>query len=346
MNRSREISELGNETGHITWRRLHDESVLEGPLNRVFLKNSPYGGGFRNLWHLFQFQFFIFSELQKMRPGLIYAFDLDTMLPGLIWAKLHGGKIIYDQYDPYSSRIGSSRFKSLLERVEHQLAVFCDLRVTANIRRIHTGSRKLWLEVPNYFPFDISKNFVKSPNPILFYGGVLQHDRGLEYVSSTISSSHEWTFKIFGSGPLFSYLQNLAQTNKKIEVYQAVSHDDLMEIASKSHALVALYDPKFGHNIQTASNKLYEAVQLGIPIITSSKTYIGETVAQYDLGFVVDYGDYSQFDSVLKKLRGWKDSDYARLRINCGKFLEESLTLANSEVVSDHIRGYLQDGSL
>ncbi|MGQ9533459.1 MAG: glycosyltransferase family protein, partial [Desulfotomaculales bacterium] len=70
-----------------------------------------------------------------------------------------------------------------------------------------------------------------------------------------------------------------------------VSHTEALALQRDALAVLALYDPQVANNRLAAPNKLFEAMMLGRPVITSVGTLAGQVVEREGIGLAVPYGD-------------------------------------------------------
>jgi glycosyltransferase involved in cell wall biosynthesis len=154
----------------------------------------------------------------------------------------------------------------------------------------------------------------------LFYGGIIGYDRGLKNCIDALQTTNTWQMDIFGQGPAWDSLMNQLPVN--VKMHGVVSHPDLMQHAQNSDLYVALYDPKSPNNVLTASNKLFEAAQLGIPLLTNKGTGIGELVEKYQLGWVVRYGDVIEIEKALQEFSMMTNAQREKISLNLSRFYE------------------------
>jgi glycosyltransferase involved in cell wall biosynthesis len=92
-----------------------------------------------------------------------------------------------------------------------------------------------------------------------------------------------------------------------------------------SDLYLALYDPSKFHNKFTASNKLFEAAQLGIPILASMNTEIGDIVEAFDLGFVIEYGSFDSLAMALREIASLGTLRSQQIKENLDEFYRKEL---------------------
>lgn len=320
------LSEISADVTAIRWSRTVRESeILEHQDLWVFKAQAIYGGGFRNYYSHLKFMYFTYASLKRIKPDVVYACDLDTLIPTLVWAQGKSSLLIFDQFDPLSAKSGNPIFSGLLDRLELALSKKAHFRVTPNLNRISADHPNDWFEIKNLFELENTKPVDQPPSKYLqlFYGGVLSKDRGLIALSSAVVAMSRWQFQVFGQGPEFIELKTTI--HPRIMAMGLIDHKLLMERAQKAHIYAALYDPKFKHNQKTASNKLFEAAQLGVPLLASKNTYLGEIVERFGLGWTVHYDDVKEIIGVLTKFENSQSEELLQIKRNLQEYFEHQL---------------------
>lgn len=320
------LSEISADVTAIRWSRTVRESeILEAHDPWVFKAQANYGGGFRNYYSHLKFMYFTYTSLKRIKPNVVYACDLDTLIPALVWRQRKSSLLIFDQFDPLSAKSGNPFLSRLLDRLELALSKKAHFRVTPNLNRISSDHANDWFEVKNLLELEKSTP-MDQPSPKylqLFYGGVLLKDRGLIALSAAVVAMPRWQFQVFGQGPEFIELK--AANHPRIMVKGLVDHKLLMQNAQEANIYAALYDPKFKHNQKTASNKLFEAAQLGIPLLAAKTTYLGEIVERFGLGWTIHYDNVEEIIGVLTKLENSESEDMTQIKRNLQEYFEYQL---------------------
>jgi hypothetical protein len=320
------LGDINTDVSAITWSRTLWESQNVGPKKPwVFESQADYGGGLRNYFSHLKFMHFTYKSLNKINPSLVYACDLDTLIPTLIWGRRKPYLLVFDQFDPLSAKTGNLILSNLINLLESVLSKKANFRITPNINRIGDDDVRKWIEIKNLFEFENSETTVQQTSNCLqlFYGGVLSRDRGLIALSTAVASMPQWEFQIFGQGPEFRRLQS--SNNSQIIVKGLIDHKHLMNRAQKADIYAALYDPKHSHNRQTASNKLFEAAQIGVPLLVSKNTQLGQIVEKHGLGWTVHYDDIQGIIDVLTNFENMGLEDKERIKKNLHDYFLDQL---------------------
>jgi glycosyltransferase involved in cell wall biosynthesis len=328
------LRNLAGEPQHINWLRSSaDSKNLRDSSRNLFEVSAPYGAGIKNYIAHLRFNIFVFRMLWRIKPDIIYACDLDTYLPSFLYKIFQPAILIYDQFDPLSARVDNSLLCHFLNTVENTLTKKADIRITANSQRIPSSLRESWIEIKNLFPIKLSANKLRdSQNTFqLFYGGILNRDRALFECLTVIQKKSGWRIDIFGQGPERSELEKVSGAN--IGIHNQLPHTELMQRAQKADLYLAQYDPSSRNNRQTASNKLFEAAQLGVPLLTSKGTYLGDIVQKFNLGWAVTYGDFKEIERALDEYASLSKVQRVELIDNLESFFRHEIKAQNSEII-------------
>lgn len=327
------LRRLGFETHDINWARTREDLKNCGNGHKnLFRLNAQYGAGILNYFMHFRFSMFILRRIWVIKPKVVYACDFDTLLPSIIYKAFNPTILIFDQFDPLSARVTNKHIGSALDMLENFFAKKSDIRITANLQRVSETVRTSWIEIKNLIPLNMPNEVHREEQNVfqLFYGGILTYDRGLLQCIDVIEKKKTWRLNIFGQGPERSILEKRVGSN--ISLHDQVPHTELMIRARAANLYLALYDPCSRNNRLTASNKLYEAAQLGIPLLTSKNTYIGEIVQKFELGWAVSYGDSEEFEAALDECACMTETQRVGLVDNLTLFLQDEIDAQNSNI--------------
>ncbi|NLG33360.1 MAG: glycosyltransferase family 4 protein, partial [Syntrophomonadaceae bacterium] len=132
------------------------------------------------------------------------------------------------------------------------------------------------------------------------YVGVLHPDRGIEHVIKVIKQIPTVRFIYAGYGPLENELGLLSSNVTNIEFMGRIDYDTALRLEAGALAIVAFYNSALGgNNLYAAPNKLFEALMLGKPLITSEGTLLADIVKSEDIGYVIPFGDEELLDKTL-----------------------------------------------
>ena len=300
----------------IGWDRVRNCSKVY-PNEYQYRAYSPYGNGLRSFFPLLGWAFFVLYHLFRQRKSykVIHACNIENYLVAYP-AKLFGKKLVLDIYDSIESKI------------ETEVAKACDALILPSTHRLEEinvcrSELKKYLEVENVPVFRTNinkKGEIEFPNIIhLSYVGVLQRRiRGIENLLSLVDKDQRFILDIAGIGDgLDDEIIELSRINKRIRYYGKVDYNTALQIMNGSNFIVALYYLSCRAHKYASPNKYYESLFLSKPVITSKGTLVGNSVLQYNTGYVIDDTKealqklFSQVNTEMFK------NDYIEKKRNC-----------------------------
>lgn len=267
-----------------------------------------YGSGMRNLYGLLRLNLWFLYLHLKLRPKAIHAYDLDTVLPALLVKPFIKCKVIYDIADWYADSRKVGFLRPLIEKIERWACRKADLVILAHEKRLEQVgfTPKRWLVLYNA-PEDLynklrTEDVDTMHDGYFAYVGVLHPDRGLDcLVRATTNIGARLV--LAGFGPLEPYCRDAASKYTNVQFLGQIPYEQTLAVESGALAIVALYDPTLRNNRLAAPNKLYEAMMLGRPLITTRGTLAGELVEKEGIGIAVPYGNAHELGKAMEYLR-------------------------------------------
>ncbi len=270
-------------------------------INGITIERSKfkgkYGAGLANLLGMVQFNLHIIKRLFEEKPIIVHACDLDTLVPALIYCKIAKKKLVYDIFDFYAESRYVGRFKELIRQFERWCCNKCDSIIIVHEKRIEQlepvpDSTRKKITVLYNTPNEIKVNVADVKSNYFCYVGVLHPDRGIKNVINVVKQIPTIRFIYAGYGPLENELALLSSNVTNIEFMGRVDYDTALRLEAGALAIIAFYDSSLGgNNLYAAPNKLFEALMLGKPLITSEGTLLADIVKSEDIGYVIPFGD-------------------------------------------------------
>lgn len=268
------------------------------------------------------FWLWILGNLLRLRPNIVHACDLDTVLPCLLYQMICRKTLIFDVCDRYAmAHIPKKRslLYSFVNKLEEQAAKMATALITVEHNLLATfPSKPKYVDVimncsddnfSNYKIFE-SEHRTEGGKFSLIFPGTISKDRGLQTVSQAIKDLDNVELVVAGRVIDEQLLERILKVpNVKYE--GLLSRNDALALTSKADAMIILYDPQVPNNNFSASNKLFEAMMFGIPIVTNVAVDIVDNETKS--GIIVDYNDVNQIRSAIVRLR-----DDMKLRAHLG----------------------------
>jgi glycosyltransferase involved in cell wall biosynthesis len=134
--------------------------------------------------------------------------------------------------------------------------------------------------------------------PAVMYIGVLEPNRNLMELVEGFAGEKARGARLLVGGYGTLEKQIAGMKGPRFKFIGPVKPADLPAYTLAADILVAVYNPAFGNNRDSAPNKLFEAMSAGKPIIVAKGTWTGQTVERTGCGLSAAYGTDEVFASI------------------------------------------------
>lgn len=282
------------------------ESSVQRTLFRLRLR-APYGKPLVVVYYPF-FWLWVLSKLIRISPGIIHACDVDTFVPALIYRLIsRKTKIILDMFDNYGLLIESrnNTLGRLVTTLERYAASKSDAFLTVSEERLALfgGTRLKLAEIVMNCPSGPESTLPKASKITssafrLVYAGIISSDRGLLQIAEATKDQDFVELLIAGRVNDIDVLNHLISF-PKVKYLGQLNFEDSLRLESSADAIPVLYDPKFPINRVASPSKLFEAMMLGVPIITNLHGILREV----HCGIDVRYNDKTEIRDAILQLK-------------------------------------------
>jgi glycosyltransferase involved in cell wall biosynthesis len=296
----------------------HGSDQLQSRVSRW--GGSTLGLGLRALSRLGT-QIAMLITVCRARPAVVHAHDVN-MLP-LAWlaARWCRAALVYDAHEISTHREGYralSRLVAWLERRIMPLAAGVITTTDARAKffaRAYKVPRPLVLQNrPRYQPV-LANGCIRQelglsePWPVVIYQGGQQAGRGLSLLVQAMVQVPETYLVLVGGGPLTATLRaevTALQLEQRVHFVPTVPLAALPGYTAAADIGVQPIENTCLNHFTTDSNKLFEYVQAGLPVIASDLPEIRRVVREYGVGVLVTPGDMTSLVRALCLLSGDK----------------------------------------
>lgn len=241
--------------------------------------------------------------LVKSRPDVIHSHDVNTLIIAWIAAKIARVPLVYDAHEISTSREGYKKIRKYVGWIEKRLMPKAAATITTTDMRAKFFARAYGVPRPTVLQNRPSYYENKQSNrireelslehnwPIIVYQGGIQSGRGLERLVRVAKDIKNAYFVLIGSGRLVQSLQVMVDelgVSEQVKFIPVVPLAELPEYtASADIGIQPILNTCLNH-YSTDSNKLFEYVLAGLPVIATDFPEIRKIVKRYGVGELAD----------------------------------------------------------
>ncbi|WP_085705836.1 glycosyltransferase family 4 protein [Pseudomonas sp. B8(2017)] len=256
-------------------------------------------------------------QMLRYQADVVHAHDVNTLPTAWLAARLGKSHLVYDAHEISTSREGYSSFRRLVGFVEKTLMPKADGCITTTDARAKFFARAYNVKRPTVLQnrprlssSDTSNRIRKeldlNPSwPIILYQGGLQQGRGLEKLIHTAPFVPNAYFVFIGGGRLTQMLTQLTiekGLQDRIFFIPTVSLVDLPSYTASADIGVQPIENTCLNHYTTDSNKLFEYLTAGLPVVATDFPEIRKIVRGNEVGLLVPHNDSPALANALNQL--------------------------------------------
>ena len=239
------------------------------------------------------------KEIIKCKPDIIHANDLNALLPAYLASKKIKCKVVFDSHEIFTENLGivSSFFwRTFWKIVEKHIIKKVDLVVSVSNAAADYLKKKYNISKPIVVTNctkkqPIDNNVDKSDKFEVLNHGQFYSGRGYELMveSAKITNENNVNYVLRGFGRLEEQLKKSVAENNLSNVTFAppVKTTELISYAKKSSVGVAITLPININFILSVSNKIFEYITAGLPVIMSDIPEHRYLNGKYNFGIIL-----------------------------------------------------------
>jgi glycosyltransferase involved in cell wall biosynthesis len=247
----------------------------------------------------------LFFKLLRSKKDILFANDLDTLLPNFLVSRLTSCKLIYDSHEYFTEvpeLVNRPRTRAFWQALERSLFPKLKNVMTVN-RMIADAYREKYgneISVVRNFP---KRSTASSDQPIaprnkvhkiILYQGSLNKGRGLELMIDAMPYLKDHMLVLAGEGDISEQLRKRVAMNnlgKKVLFKGKIRPDELSQLTRQADIGISL-EEDLGLNYRYClPNKVFDYIQAGVPILVSDLPLLKEIVRSFQLGEVLTKRD-------------------------------------------------------
>lgn len=324
------LESLGFDVTLLNWQRSNNKvDMPQESFKRIsFIRHANYGDGIGSFAGQSIWQLWIAIQILRGKYSLIYACDADTALMPILLKRIKKYKLIYDQFDPISSRFQNKILTFVGSQIEKLLFRLCNLSVVASKSRQLNGGRNQ-IVMSNSFNTNLRPLKRRHYDKLnIAYFGVLQPDRGLIELLKCLEHEPRINLTVAGFGKLSEQFKLIK--SPQLKYLGKLDYQRGVEIIAESDVSYVVYNPASEHNRNTASGKFVDSVISGTPCIVAEGTNLADYVRDFNLGWTVEYGNIEVLNQLFEALLSGGDYLLDNYEVNRMRFLERQ-EISNDE---------------
>ncbi|MCG6658042.1 glycosyltransferase family 4 protein [Halomonas campisalis] len=253
----------------------------------------------------------------RARPQVIHAHDVNVLPTAWLASKLAGAPLVYDAHEISTDREGYHAFRGLVAGLEKRIMPRAAGTITTTDARAKFFARAYGIPRPlvlqnrprrvqpprgNRIRDELG---LSEPWPIVLYQGGLQPGRGLLRLVEAAADVPNAYFVFIGGGRQRRELGERAESlglSHRVRFIPTVVLRELPSYTASADIGVQPIENTCLNHFTTDSNKLFEYVMAGLPVVASRLPEISRVVAPHDLGLLVPPGDTPALAAAIRRL--------------------------------------------
>jgi glycosyltransferase involved in cell wall biosynthesis len=258
------------------------------------------------------------TKVVASRPAVVHSHDVNTLPTSWLAARLSGARLVYDAHEISTDREGYQSVRKAVGWVEKRLMPRADATITTTEARARFFARAYRIALPLVLQNRPRRQAVPRLGrdlraelrlahdwPIIIYQGGLQSGRGLERLVTVAASLPASYLVLVGGGRLEGDLkQRVADLDagNRIHFVPKVDLKELLAYTRGADIGVQPIENTCLNHYTTDSNKLFEYLMCGLPVVASDMPEIRKVVEAGECGLLVPPGSSADLAAALSRL--------------------------------------------
>ncbi len=249
--------------------------------------------------------------LMFRRFDIIYAVDSDTLLSCSILRLIHNNKLIYDAHE-YFQELPEIRGKKIIQLSWNfitQLGVnSSDLCITVGdelARILKVKYKKHFYTIRNIpLPQKVDYSTTQREK-IIWYQGVLNVGRGLEFIISCMTELPDYKFYMAGEGDITDQLKNITEAknlSSRVIFLGKLEWNEMLSYSAKARIGVNLLSSESQNYYYSLANRTFDYIYARLPSIHMNFPEYSNLLRKYEVGVLLHSMNKEEFIRAVRKL--------------------------------------------
>lgn len=291
-------------------------------------------------------QFYLFFNIRLFfvllfhKADVLWANDLDTLLPNYLVSKLKGIPLIYDSHEIFCEvpeLQHNLTKKRIWEKLESWIVPKLKYCITVNDSIANYFKKKYSVDfvavrnIPSYSTLTNKKtrrdlNLPTDKNIIIIQGAGINVQRGAEELVDAFKYlNDDYLLLIIGSGDVINTLKQNAQMpqlKNKVQFIDKIPASELRHYTANADLGVTIdKDTNLNYHF-SLPNKVFDYLHAGIPIMATKLPEIEHIINHYNVGVFINNHSPEHIASVIDETL--KSENYKTLKQNTAKAAKEN----------------------
>lgn len=262
----------------------------------------------------FGYNFRLFFYLLKLRPDVLVANDLDSLLANFLVSRIRRKPLIYDSHEYFTEvpeLLGRPVVRAIWKWLERMMVpkVSAAYTVSESIAEVYREQYEVDFKVIRNLPVCTQREKTvhqeKEPGmpKIILYQGAMNLGRGIESAIRAMQFLDGAELWLAGDGDITSRLQEMVyelDLEKKVKFLGRLPLHDLHEVTCQADLGISL-EEDLGLNYRFAlPNKLFDYIQACVPVLVSNLPEMKRIVVQYQIGMIAETHQRKELAELMK----------------------------------------------
>lgn len=302
------LSEGAYEVTFLGWdRQRTEEKTFER--NGIQFHMIQRGWGYANRWLAIALPLWVlvaFWHLLFRRPDVVMACDFDCGFPAALARVFTRTPLIYIIRDTFSMRpFTPNVLRGPIEWLDRRVIASADRIVVPDENRIqkdypnqenfvvvYNSCPDKWDEVPE------SQREASQDDFTVLASGYLRENRGIGLLMAVARRRPEMKFLM--AGYLFDEaIRKDVEELNNVTLLDRVPYHEALTLPFRANAVYTFYDPSSEINRLAASNKWFDSMMAGRPIVVNEELVKSAWVEENDIGYLCPYNDVDALEACL-----------------------------------------------
>lgn len=314
-------------------RKSHNTFLLDKFPYRVVRFTNPFRRG------PFMYLFFntrLFLYLLFKKADIVWANDLDTLLPNFIISRLKRIHLVYDSHEYFTLSVYKKTSKKVWEFIEKLLFPQLKNVLTVNnsIQQVYEKKYKVPVTVLRNVPYKFVEPQVPADETLapgkkilVMQGMGLNENRGAEEAVLTMQFLPEiFNLYFIGDGTVVDKLKKMVadlHLSKKVTFISVLPYNQMMQYTRQCFLGLIFEKIYFtDQHMFALPNKFFDYIHAGIPVLSSKAVEIKPIIEKYAIGdFINSFEPGEIAEKILEISRN--EATYQLWKKNTGPASEE-----------------------